>query len=42
MKQLEQKVRTLELRNEWEGEVAGQRDEARGGKAGVNEENERL
>ena len=29
MKQLEERVRTLELRNEREGEVAGQREEAR-------------
>ena len=42
MKQLEERVRTLELRNEREGEVAGQKEEARGGEAGVNEENERL
>ena len=35
-------MRTLELRNEREGEDTQQREEARGGKAGVNEENERL
>ena len=42
MKQLEERVRTLELRNKREGEVAGQREEAKGGEAGVNGENERL
>ena len=34
MKQLEERVRTLKLRNERKGEVAGQREEASGGEAG--------
>ena len=35
-------MRTLKLKNEREGAVAGQREEARGGVAGVSEENESL